>query len=240
MEVRGRSFRCARHGSVRRRKGATLGKDRRAQHLRPQPPALLRLPARHEHRRRREQRHEVDSIPEPGPALNPRRDAWIGARHPCITRQRRTRLELVDRVAAGRSPTRRNATSSAARGVRARRRGRGASDGQGRLVHLRRGGTSQHNLWITRYDAEREGRGGRTTCISRRTAGAPEVRRRRRPLENADVVLSYTVGAHTWCGRRTGRDAVRVHGISPRGGRLLRWHPALDIPPSPPAACHHH
>ncbi len=62
------------------------------------------------------------------------------------------------------------------------------------------------------------------------------------PLENTDVVLWYTVGGppRGAPGGLAG-DAMRVHGffhLKPVG--FFDGNPALDFPPSPPKACHHH
>ena len=100
----------------------------------------------------------------------------------------------------------------------------------------------QHNLWVTQVRPGRE--------VRRRRLHVPVTPTRRAcreyiaddaPLEDTDVVLWYTVGAHhvvrpeDWpvmpC-------AYTGFHLKPVG--FFDGNPALDLPPSPPTACHHH
>ena len=84
-------------GAVRRRRAAAVGQAGRAQHLRPESPAFLQLPPRHERRRRGQQRlrGRLDPRARPGAEPAPQRVDHPG--HAGGVRGRRcARLGLVD------------------------------------------------------------------------------------------------------------------------------------------------
>jgi primary-amine oxidase len=94
---------------------------------------------------------------------------------------------------------------------------------------------------VTRYDPDEKFAAGDYMYQSPDAQGLPEFIADDAPLENTDVVLWYTLGAHhvvrpeDWpvmpC-------AYTGFHLKPVG--FFDGNPALDIPPSPPAACHHH
>ena len=99
----------------------------------------------------------------------------------------------------------------------------------------------QHNLWVTKYDPDEKYAAGDYMYQCADSQGLPQYVADDAPLENTDVVLWYTLGAHhvvrpeDWpvmpC-------AYTGFHLKPLG--FFDGNPALDVPPSPPAACHHH
>ncbi len=187
--------------------------------------------------------YEVDSIPEPDPALNPHHNAWITRDTLVASEAEGARdWDWTHRAATGRSPTRRRSTSSAHR-WRYKLMPKDIVPvmvQEGSYIYDR-ARFVQHNLWVTKYDPQGDLRRRATTCTSRADAqGLPEFIADDAPLEDTDVVLWYTVGAHHVVrpGGLAG-DAVRTtpDSTSSRSG-FFDGNPALDIPPSPPKACH--
>ncbi len=93
----------------------------------------------------------------------------------------------------------------------------------------------QHNLWVTKYDPAEKFAAGDYMYQSADAQGLPEFIDDDAPLENTDVVLWYTLGAHhvvrpeDWpvmpC-------AYTGFHLKPLG--FFDGNPALDLPPSPP------
>ena len=219
-----------------------MGKARRARHLRSEPPALLQLPPRHERRRAGNSVYEVDSIPEPDPALNPHPNAWItretlvaseaeGARDWDWKTGRYWKIVNPCEAQRARQPG----------GLQAHAQGRRPGDGPGGLVDLRPGALRAAQLVGDEVRSRGDVRRRRLPVPVARRAGPAEYIADDAPLENTDVVLWYTVGAH---------HVVRPEdwpvmpcayiGFMLKPVGFFDGNPALDLPPSPPAACHHH
>ncbi|WP_234817683.1 hypothetical protein [Mycolicibacterium sphagni] len=99
----------------------------------------------------------------------------------------------------------------------------------------------QHNLWVTKYDPAEKFAAGGYMYQSPDAQGLPQYVADDAPLEDTDVVLWYTLGAHhivrpeDWpvmpC-------AYAGFHLKPIG--FFDGNPALDLPPSPPKGCHAH
>jgi primary-amine oxidase len=186
--------------------------------------------------------YEVDSIPEPDPEMNPHHNAWV------------TRDTLVASEADGArdwdwskgrywkitNPSKRNELGSPVAYKLTPRDVVPVMVQEGSYIYDR-ARFVQHNLWVTRYDAAEKFAAGDYMYQSPDVQGLPQFIADDAPLENTDVVLWYTVGAHhvvrpeDWpvmpC-------AYTGFHLKPVG--FFDGNPALDVPPSPPAACHHH
>lgn len=184
--------------------------------------------------------YEVDSIPEPDPALNPGRNAWI------------TRETVVASEAGGgrdwdwstnrywkvTNPSSINELGSPVAYKLTPRDIVRPLVQEGSLIYDR-ARFVQHNLWVTRYHPRELYAAGDYMWQSGDAQGLPEYVADDAPLENTDVVLWYTLGAHhvarpeDWpvmpC-------AYTGFHLKPVG--FFDGNPALDVPPSPPAACH--
>jgi primary-amine oxidase len=184
--------------------------------------------------------YEVDSIPEPDPSLNPGRNAWI------------TRETLVASEAGGArdwdwstnrywkvtNPSSVNELGSPVAYKLTPRDVVRPLVQEGSLIYDR-ARFVQHNLWVTRYHPRELYAAGDYMWQSGDAQGLPQYVADDAPLENADVVLWYTLGAHhvarpeDWpvmpC-------AYTGFHLKPVG--FFDGNPALDVPPSPPAACH--
>ncbi len=153
--------------------------------------------------------YEVDSIPEPDPALQPAPQCVDHPGHAGrVGGRRRTRLELVDRpVLEGHQPVE-DATNSAApvayKLMPTRDR---AGHGAGGVLHLRP--RAVRPAQPVGDEVRRRPRSSRraTTCTSHADAqGLPRVHRRRRAVgEHRRRALVHRSARTTWCGRRTGR-----------------------------------
>lgn len=182
--------------------------------------------------------YEVDSIPEPDPALNPHHNAWI------------TRDSLIESEADGA----RDWEHSTARywkivnpsvinelgdpvGYKLMPRDVVPSMLQPGSYIYDRARFVQHKLWVTKFDADEKYAAGNYPYQSPDAQGLPEYLADDASLVNTDVVLWYTVGAH---------HVVRPEDwpVMPCSyiGFMLKpvWffdgNPALDLPPS--VMCH--
>jgi len=100
-----------------------------------------------------------------------------------------------------------------------------------------------HTLWVTPFDAEERWPCGEFVNQSVTDLGLPSWTAANRPIENTDVVLWYVFGIHHIT-RVEDWPVMPVDTASfwlkPFG--FFDRNPALDVAPSPPAACHqeHH
>jgi primary-amine oxidase len=182
--------------------------------------------------------YEVDSVPEPDPALNPHHNAWV------------TRETLVASEAQGArdwehstarywkvvNPSQVNEVGSPV-GYKLMPRDVVPSMVQKGSAIYDRARFVQHNLWVTRYDPSELYAAGNYPYQCPDAQGLPEYVADDAPLEDTDVVLWYTVGAH---------HVVRPEdwpvmpcayvGFMLKPVGFFDGNPALDLPPS--AACH--
>ncbi|MCZ2859950.1 primary-amine oxidase [Blastococcus sp. VKM Ac-2987] len=183
--------------------------------------------------------YEVDSVPEPDPALNPHSNAWI------------TRETLVASEAEGArdwefstarywkvvNPSKVNELGSPV-GYKLMPRDVVPSMLQEGSAIYDRARFVQHNLWVTRYEPRELYAAGDYPYQSPDAQGLPEYLADDAPLEDTDVVLWYTVGAH---------HVVRPEdwpvmpcayiGFMLKPVGFFDGNPALDLPPS--ASCSH-
>jgi primary-amine oxidase len=184
--------------------------------------------------------YEVDSIPEPDPELNPHNNAWI------------TRDTLVASEADGArdwewktgrywkiaNPSKRNELGSPVAYKLVPKEIVPVMVQEGSYIYDR-ARFVQHNLWVTKYDQREMYAAGDYMYQSDDAQGLPEFVADDAPLEDTDVVLWYTLGAHhvvrpeDWpvmpC-------AYTGFHLKPVG--FFDGNPALDLPPSPPKVCH--
>jgi primary-amine oxidase len=97
-----------------------------------------------------------------------------------------------------------------------------------------RGGFSRHQLWVTRQnDGERLASGVYTTG-SRTAGGLPVWAQANRPLENADLVVWYTMGIHHVARTEDWPVMPMVsHEVELRPFDFFTRNPALDLPRRP-------
>ncbi len=184
--------------------------------------------------------YEVDSIPEPDPARNPHRNAWI------------TRDTLVASEADGArdwnwstgrywkiaNPSRRNELGIPVAYKLVPKDVVPVMVQEGSYIYDR-ARFLQHNLWVTRYDPAEKFAAGDYMYQSADTQGLPEFVAGDEPLEDSDVVLWYTLGAHhvvrpeDWPVMPCAYTGFHLKPIG-----FFDGNPALDLPPSPPKACH--
>lgn len=184
--------------------------------------------------------YEVDSIPEPDPARNPHRNAWI------------TRDTLVASEADGArdwnwstgrywkiaNPSRRNELGIPVAYKLVPKDVVPVMVQEGSYIYDR-ARFLQHNLWVTRYDPAEKFAAGDYIYQSADTQGLPEFVAGDEPLEDSDVVLWYTLGAHhvvrpeDWPVMPCAYTGFHLKPIG-----FFDGNPALDLPPSPPKACH--
>ncbi|TFV67601.1 UNVERIFIED_ORG: primary-amine oxidase [Bacillus sp. AZ43] len=182
---------------------------------------------------------EVDSIPEPDPALNPHSNAWItretlvrseseGARDWEFSTARYWKVVNPSKVNELGSPV----------GYKLMPRDVVPSMLQEGSTIYDRARFVQHNLWVTRYDPRELYAAGDYPYQCPDAQGLPEYVADDAPLEDTDVVLWYTVGAH---------HVVRPEdwpvmpcayiGFMLKPVGFFDGNPALDLPPSA-ARCH--
>ncbi len=97
----------------------------------------------------------------------------------------------------------------------------------------------QHNLWVTKYDPAEEVRRRRLHVPVGRRAGPAGVRRRRRAAggHRRGALVHRRCASRGAAGGLAG-DAVRYTGFHLKPIGFFDGNPALDLPPSPPKACH--
>jgi primary-amine oxidase len=107
-------------------------------------------------------------------------------------------------------------------------------------VFARRAGFAYKHVWVTRYEPAERYAAGDYPNQSAREDGLPAWVKQRRPIENEDVVVWYTFGLHH-LPRPEDWPVMPVHhiGFKLKPFGFFDENPALDVPPSPPADCHH-
>ncbi|MEZ5179870.1 MAG: primary-amine oxidase [Acidimicrobiales bacterium] len=103
----------------------------------------------------------------------------------------------------------------------------------------KRAGFARHNLWVTPYAPGEQRAAGDFPNQHEGGAGLPEWTAADRELDDTDVVLWYTFGV-THLPRPEDFPVMPVEYtgflLAPFG--FFERNPALDVPPSPPGACH--
>jgi primary-amine oxidase len=182
--------------------------------------------------------YEIDSVPEPDPALNPYRNAWT------------TRETLVASEAQGArdwehstarywkvvNPSRVNELGSPV-GYKLMPKDVVPTMVQEGSAIYDRARFVQHDLWVTRYEPGELYAAGAYPYQSPDVQGLPAYQADDAPLDDADVVLWYTVGAHHVV-RPEDWPVMPVAyvGFMLKPVGFFDGNPALDLPPS--VACH--
>jgi len=103
----------------------------------------------------------------------------------------------------------------------------------------RAGFTGEH-VWVTAYDPAERYAAGDYPNQHPGGDGVPRYQRAERPLTGADVVLWYTFGAHHVVRPEDWPVMPVTHvGFKLKPSGFFAGNPALDMPPSHPAHCHH-
>ena len=104
-------------------------------------------------------------------------------------------------------------------------------------VYAQRAGFTDHQLWVTAYDPKQRFAAGDYPYQQQVSTGLPEFGKGDRPLEDTDVVVWYTIGAHHVV-RPEDWPVMPVStvGFMLRPNGFFDGNPALDYPPS--AHCH--
>jgi Cu2+-containing amine oxidase len=141
--------------------------------------------------------YEVDSIPEPDPALNPHHNAgsprtpWW-PRRPRATRDWDWKTGRYWKIA---NPSKKNELGAAVAYKLVPKEIVPVMVQEGSYIYDR-ARFVQHNLWVTKYDQSEMFAAGDYMYQSADAQGLPEFIADDAPLEDTDVVLWYTLGAH--------------------------------------------
>ncbi len=105
-------------------------------------------------------------------------------------------------------------------------------------VALKRGGFIKHHLWVTQYSPQERYAAGDYPYQNPGGAGLPAFVKQDRDLENQDVVVWYTFGAHH-VARPEDWPVMPVSyvGFHLKASGFFDGNPSLDVPA--PHACHH-
>ena len=188
--------------------------------------------------------YEVVSIPEPDPELNPHHNAWI-------TRDRLVASEAegardwdwkTGRYWKNANPSKQNELGASTAYKLVPKEIVPVMVQEGSYIYDR-SRFVQHNLWVTKYDQSEMFAAGDYMYQSADAQGLPEFVADDAPLEDTDVVLWYTLGAHhvvrpeDWLVMPCAYTGFHLKPVG-----FFDGNPALDIPPTPPKACHgaHH
>ncbi|WP_460353888.1 primary-amine oxidase [Mycobacterium sp. ZZG] len=184
--------------------------------------------------------YEVDSVPEPDPALNPHRNAWITkdtvvASEACGARDWNWSTGRYWKIT---NPSKTNELGIPVAYKLVPKDIVPVMVQEGSYIYDR-ARFLQHNLWVTKYDPAERFAAGDYMYQSADVQGLPEFIADDAPLENTDVVLWYTLGAHhvvrpeDWPVMPCAYTGFHLKPIG-----FFDGNPALDLPPSPPKACH--
>jgi primary-amine oxidase len=108
-------------------------------------------------------------------------------------------------------------------------------------VFAKRAGFAYAHVWVTPYDPAERYAAGDYPNQSPDAGGLPAWVERGRSIEDEDIVLWYTFGLHH-LPRPEDWPVMPVHhiGFKLKPFGFFDENPALDVPPSEPAHCHHH
>jgi primary-amine oxidase len=104
-----------------------------------------------------------------------------------------------------------------------------------------RAGFTRNHVWVTAYDPEQRFAAGDYPYQHSGGDGLPRFAAADRPTEDTDVVLWYTFGAHHVVRPEDWPVMPVTHiGFKLKPSGFFDGNPALDMPASAPAQCHHH
>jgi len=104
-------------------------------------------------------------------------------------------------------------------------------------LYARRSGFTEHQLWVTAYDPTQRFAAGDYPSQQQVSTGLPTFGTGDRPLEDTDVVVWYTLGAHHIVRPEDWPVMpVTTVGFMLRPSGFFDGNPALDVPPE--QACH--
>jgi primary-amine oxidase len=183
--------------------------------------------------------YAVDSVPEPEPERNPHHNAWI-ARPTAIETEGPSDFDLsTARYWKVANPSQRNELGQEVAYKLAPREVVPSMVQEGSAIS-QRAGFVHHNLWVTRYDRDEMYAAGDYPAQCAEVQGLPVYVADAAPVVDDDVVLWYTVGAHhvvrpeDWPVMPV---AYAGFHLKPLG--FFDGNPALDVPPTAAAHCHH-
>lgn len=182
--------------------------------------------------------HEVDSVPEPDPARDPHRNAWIARATPVEVEGARDHEPTTGRYWKVTNPSSVNELGQ--------ERGYELLPGKPVPCMVREGSAIhdrarfvQHALWVTRNEEAERYAAGDYPWQTRDVQGLPEYVADAAPVVDEDVVLWYTVGAHH-VARPEDWPVMPVASVGfhlkPVG--FFDGNPALDVPPTTVGGCH--
>jgi primary-amine oxidase len=187
--------------------------------------------------------YEVDSVPEPDPALNPRHNAWI-ARSTLLETEAMACRDAEQSTARFWKIVNPSVTNELGEPVAYKlmpgvtvpsmvQPGSAIYD-RARFVH--------HNLWVTAYDPAQMYAAGKYPYQCPEPQGLPEYVADDASVVDSDVVIWYTVGAHHIVRPEDWPVMPVAHtGFQLKPTGFFDGNPALDMPPSTAGpACHHH
>lgn len=184
--------------------------------------------------------YEVDSVPEPDPALNPHRNAWI-AKDTLVASESDGARDWnwsTGRYWKVSNPSKKNELGIPVAYKLVPKDVVPVMVQEGSYIYDR-ARFLQHNLWVTKYDPAEKFAAGDYMYQSADVQGLPEFVAGDESLEDSDVVLWYTLGAHhvvrpeDWPVMPCAYTGFHLKPIG-----FFDGNPALDLPPSPPKACH--
>ena len=184
--------------------------------------------------------YEVDSVPETDPARNPHGNAWLTRSTPVTTESAGARDYDYDRSRFWRvvNPARINELGNpvAYRIVHSHPMKTMVSPGTAIYDRAR---FVQHDLWVTAYDDAERYAAGTYPYQSPDAQGLPEFVAGDAPLEDADLVVWVTVGAHHVVRPEDWPVMPVAHtGFHLQPAGFFDGNPALDLPRSDPATSH--
>jgi primary-amine oxidase len=184
---------------------------------------------------------EVDSVPDPLGPENPYGNAWHVESTP-LTRESQAQRDIDSRRARYWKIVNEEKVNRVGDPV-------GYKLAPGENVHhmfheaapaLKRAGFVSHHLWVTQYSPRERYAAGDFPYQNRGGAGLPQYVAQDRPLQNEDVVVWYTFGAHH-VARAEDWPVMPVSyiGFHLKPSGFFDGNPALDVP-VPERACHQH
>ncbi|GAA4939657.1 primary-amine oxidase [Actinomycetospora succinea] len=177
---------------------------------------------------------ELDSVPSPPGPDNPHGNAWTVRRTP-ITSEREGGRDVAPQHARTWRIENPEETSSVG-GPTGYQLMPGATVPpmySSEALFAPRSGFTEHSVWVTAYDPTQRFAAGDYPLQQPRSTGLPTFLDGDRPLENADVVVWYTMGAHHVV-RPEDWPVMPVStiGFMLRPSGFFDGNPVLDLPPS--------